>query len=312
MNTSLVKEFRFMGLTDRHELYIPLFILFLFVYIITVLGNVGIIGLIKMNKHLQKPMYLFLSNLSFVDLTYSSSVTPKMLQDLLSESRTISYIGCSLQMYIFVSFATIECLLLGVMAYDRYVAVCRPLLYGVIMSSIVCLQLVTSAYLGGFLTALVHTSFVFHVNFCKSNVISHYFCDLLPLFKLSCSDISVNIAVMFILGGLVTMTCLIIIIVSYTNVVLAIVRIRSAQGRYKALSTCTSHMTAVTIFYGTVLFMYFRPSNSYALQQDKVVSVFYSILIPMLNPLIYSLRNTEVKEALKGLVKKIVQNKCID
>ncbi|XP_040292273.1 olfactory receptor 1019-like [Bufo bufo] len=304
MNRSLVKEFTLMGLTDRTELYIPLFIIFLLAYITTVLGNAGIISLIKVDRNLQKPMYLFLCNLSFVDLTYSSSVTPKMLQDLLSESRTISFEGCALQMYIFVSFATVECLLLGVMAYDRYVAVCRPLSYNVIMSSILCLQLVILAYLGGLLTALVHIGFVLRLNFCKSNIISHFFCDIPPLFKLSCSDISANIVVIFILGGLITMTCLIIILASYANIVLAIVRIRSPRGRYKAFSTCTSHMTAVTIFYGTVIFMYFRPSGSYALQQDKVVSVFYSILIPMLNPLIYTLRNMEFKEAVRRLVKK--------
>ncbi|KAG9484711.1 hypothetical protein GDO78_008035 [Eleutherodactylus coqui] len=304
MNRSLVEEFILMGLTDRTELYLPLFIIFLLVYIITILGNVGIISLIKLDIHLQKPMYVFLSNLSFVDLTYSSSITPKMLQDLVSESRTISFLGCALQMYVFVSFGTDECLLLGIMAYDRYVAVCRPLLYSTIMNSIFCLQLVVSGYLGGILTALVHTNLMFRLNFCKSNIISHFFCDLPPLFKLSCSDVSINIAVLFVVGGLVTMTCLITILVSYTNIVLAIVRIHSAQSRYKAFSTCSSHMTAVSIFYGTVLFMYFRPSSSYALQQDKVVSVFYSILIPMLNPLIYSLRNTEVKEALKRLVKK--------
>ncbi|KAG9467429.1 olfactory receptor 5AR1-like isoform X2 [Eleutherodactylus coqui] len=304
MNRSLVEEFILMGLTDRTELYLPFFTIFLLIYVITILGNVGIISLIKLDIRLQKPMYVFLSNLSFVDLTYSSSVAPKMLQDLVSESRTISFLGCALQMYIFISFVTVECLLLGVMAYDRYVAVCRPLLYGAIMNSILCLQLVVSSYLGGILTALVHVGFVFRLNFCKSNVISHFFCDIPPLFKLSCSDISINVVVLFVLGGLVTMSCLITILVSYTNIVLAIVRIHSAQSRYKAFSTCSSHMTAVSIFYGTVLFTYFRPSNSYALQQDKVASVFYSILIPMLNPLIYSLRNTEVKEALKRLVKR--------
>ncbi|XP_066454963.1 olfactory receptor 5AR1-like isoform X1 [Eleutherodactylus coqui] len=303
-NKSLVEEFILMGLTDRTELYLPFFTIFLLIYVITILGNVGIISLIKLDIRLQKPMYVFLSNLSFVDLTYSSSVAPKMLQDLVSESRTISFLGCALQMYIFISFVTVECLLLGVMAYDRYVAVCRPLLYGAIMNSILCLQLVVSSYLGGILTALVHVGFVFRLNFCKSNVISHFFCDIPPLFKLSCSDISINVVVLFVLGGLVTMSCLITILVSYTNIVLAIVRIHSAQSRYKAFSTCSSHMTAVSIFYGTVLFTYFRPSNSYALQQDKVASVFYSILIPMLNPLIYSLRNTEVKEALKRLVKR--------
>ncbi|XP_063819397.1 olfactory receptor 8U9-like [Pseudophryne corroboree] len=305
MNKSKVTEFILMGLTDKTELYIPLFIVFLHVYITTVLGNVGIITVSSLDTRLHKPMYLFLSNLSFVDLIYSTSVTPKMLRDFFSGNKAISFIGCALQMYVFVSFATVECLLLGVMAYDRYVAICNPLLYSVVMSTIICLQLVTAAYLGGLLTALVHTSFVFHLDFCRSNVINHFFCDIPPLFKLSCSDISVNIAVIFILGGLVTLTCLVIILVSYTYIVLTILRIRSAQGRYKAFSTCASHMTAVTIFYGTVIFMYFRPSTSYALHQDRVASVFYSILIPMLNPMIYSLRNTEVKGALKSLLKHL-------
>ncbi|KAM4636980.1 olfactory receptor 5AP2-like [Discoglossus pictus] len=298
MNQTTVNEFILKGLTDNPYLNVPLFGVFLPVYIITLLGNIGIIVLIRMDRHLHKPMYLLLSNLSFVDLSYSSSVTPKMLKDFLSNKKVISFIGCALQMYFFVSFATTECLLLGVMAYDRYVAICYPLLYSVIMNNIHCLQLLTASYLGGFLTAIVHTGCAFRLHFCKSNIINHFFCDIPPIFKLSCSDISVNIAVIFILGGFVTMSCLIIILISYTYILIAILRIRSVEGRQKAFSTCASHMTAVSLFYGTVLFMYFRPSSSYALHQDRVASVVYSIIIPMLNPLIYSLRNAEVKTAL--------------
>nr|DBA14855.1 TPA: hypothetical protein GDO54_004133 [Pyxicephalus adspersus] len=303
MNKSLVLEFIFTGLTDKNELNIPLFILFLHVYITTVLGNIGIIIIIVMDKRLHKPMYFFLSNLSFVDLTYSSAITPKMLRDFLSETKAISFTGCAVQMYVFVSFATIECLFLGIMAYDRYVAICSPLLYGVLMSSILCFWMAVAAYVVGFVTALVHTVSLFLLSFCRSNIIDHFFCDLPPLFMLSCSDTSVNLVVLMILGGLVSMSCFILILFSYSKIVLTILRIRSAQGRYKTFNTCTSHMTAVSVFYGTIFFMYLRPSSSYVLQQDRVASVFYSILIALLNPFIYSLRNAEMKDAIKSLLK---------
>ncbi|XP_068111145.1 olfactory receptor 5F1-like [Hyperolius riggenbachi] len=303
MNKSSVKEFVLMGLTNESELKIPLFVIFLLVYITTVIGNLGIVTLTIVDRHLHKPMYLFLSNLSFADFTYSSSVTPKMLRDFLSETRTISFIGCAFQMYFFVSFATIECLLLGVMAYDRYVAICRPLLYGMIMSYILCLRMVVLAYFGGLLYALVQTTPVFHINFCRSNIINHFFCDIPPIYKLSCSDVSANLGILVTLGGLVAMSCLLVILISYANIIQAILKIQSTWSRYKTFNTCASHLTAVSIFYGTLFFMYFRPSTSYAPQQERVASVSYSILIPMLNPLIYSLRNTEVRDALKILSK---------
>ncbi|XP_018409297.1 PREDICTED: olfactory receptor 5F1-like [Nanorana parkeri] len=303
MNKTSMMEFILTGLTDKTKLNIPLFIIFLHIYVTTVVCNFGIITVSWVDRHLHKPMYLFLSNLSFVNLMYSSSVTPKMLRDFLSQAKAISFVGSALQMYMFVSFATIDCLILGLMAYDRYIAICSPLTYSVLMNNILSLRLLIAAYLEGLLTALVHTVSVFHLNFCRSNVIDHFFCDIPPLFKLSCSDISVNLVVLVVLGGLSTLGCLILILVSYTYIVLTILRIRTARGRYKAFKTCVSHMAAVTIFYGTVLFMYFRPSTSYVLHQDRVASVFYSILIPMLNPLIYTLRNEEFKEALRGSVR---------
>ncbi|XP_040217668.1 olfactory receptor 1020-like isoform X2 [Rana temporaria] len=303
MNKSSVVEFIFAGLTDNPKLNISLFILFLHIYMITMVGNLGIIAISITNKHLHKPMYWFLSHLSFVDLTYSSAVTPKMLRDFLSETKTISFLGCAIQMYVFVCFGSSECLLLGVMAYDRYVAICNPLLYRVLMSSMLCLRMMVAVYSGGFVNSLVQTTSVFHLNFCRSNIIDHFFCDIPPLYKLSCSDLSINLAVLLVCGAAISLSCLLLILVSYTNIVLAIMKIRSAQGRYKAFNTCASHMTVVSIFYGTGLFMYFRPSTSYALQQDRVASVFYSIIIPMLNPLIYSLRNAEVIKALKKSLK---------
>lgn len=296
-------EFVFIGLSDKNELNVPLFIIFLNIYITTVICNLGIIIVSAVDRRLHKPMYLFLSNLSFVDLTYSSAITPKMLMDLLSENKAISFAGCAIQMYVFVSFATVECLFLGIMAYDRYVAICSPLLYGVLMSSILCFWMVVGAYVVGFVTALVHTISVFLLSFCRSNIIDHFFCDLPPLYKLSCSDTSMNLAVLIILGGLISMSCFLLILFSYANIVLAIWRIRSAEGRYKAFNTCASHMTAVGIFYGTIFFMYLRPSTRYFLQQDRVASVFYSIIIALLNPFIYSLRNAEVKNAVKNLLK---------
>nr|DBA14857.1 TPA: hypothetical protein GDO54_004135 [Pyxicephalus adspersus] len=301
MNKSYLTDFILSGLTEKTELNIPLFVLFLLVYMTTVIGNVGFIYIGIAKKILHKPMYFFLSNLSFVDLTYSSAVTPKMLHDFLNKTKVISFFGCAIQMYVFGSFASVECLLLGVMAYDRYEAICSPLLYQVHMNRNVCLSMVVAAYFGGFMNSLVHTVSVFHLRFCRTNIIDHFFCDLPPLYKLSCSDVSINLFVLNILAGLVTMSSMMLILFSYANIVLAIVRIQSAQARYKAFNTCTSHMTVVSIFYGTIFFMYLRPSVSNVLQQDRVASVFYTIVIPMLNPLIYSLRNTEVKEALKSL-----------
>lgn len=304
MNKSSVVVFTFKGLTEKPELNILLFIIFLHVYVTTLVANVGLIALSLMDKHLHKPMYLFLGNLSFVDLMFSSAVTPKMLRDFLSETKTISFLGCAVQMYVFVYSATNELLLLGIMAYDRYVAICVPLLYEGHMSRILCLRMLAAAYGGGLVNSLVQTVSAFSLTFCRSKVIDHFFCDLPPLFKLSCSDTSMNVAFQMILGGLISMSSIVLILFSYTNIVLAILKIKSTKGRYKTFQTCASHMTAVGVFYGTIFFMYLRPSSSYAPQKDHVASIFYTILIPMLNPLIYSLRNTEVKKALKSFFKR--------
>nr|XP_033775739.1 olfactory receptor 1020-like [Geotrypetes seraphini] len=297
-NQTSVTEFILLGLTRDPKLQIPLFVLFLLVYVITLLGNMGIILATRLDSRLQTPMYFFLIHLSFIDICYSSVITPKNLQTLLAEQETISFTGCALQLYFYASFATTECFLLAVMAYDRYVAICNPLLYHVIMNRRLCICMLSAAYAGGFGDALVHTICTFKLSYCGSNAINHYFCDGPPLLMLTCSDTFVCELVFSILVGFNTITTFVAILVSYIFILSSILRIRSTEGRHKAFSTCGSHFTAVLIFYGTLFFMYLRPASSYSMEQDKVVSVFYAVLIPMLNPLIYSLRNKEVKTAL--------------
>ncbi|XP_030077215.1 olfactory receptor 1020-like isoform X1 [Microcaecilia unicolor] len=296
-NQTSMTEFIFLGLTRDPKLQIPLFVLFLLIYIITLLGNIGIILVTRLDARLQTPMYFFLFHLSFVDICYSSVITPKTLQTLLTEQKIISFLGCALQMYFFACFATTEAFLLAVMAYDRYVAICNPLLYPVIMSRRLCIQMLSAAYLGGFCNSVVQTVCIFHLSFCRSNVINHYFCDAPPLLLLTCSDPFICELALFIFVGFNCTSTFLAILISYTYILSNILRIRSAEGRYKAFNTCASHFTAVLIFYGTVFFMYLRPTSSYSMEQDRVVSVFYAVLIPMLNPLIYSLRNKEVKDS---------------
>ncbi|XP_074985098.1 olfactory receptor-like protein OLF2 [Caretta caretta] len=296
-NHSMVTEFVLSGLTDRPELQVPLFVLFLVIYIVTLVGNLGMIVLIKIDSRLHTPMYFFLGHLSFSDLCYSSIISPRMLLNFLAESKRISYNACAVQMYLFSTFGHVDCLLLAVMAYDRYVAICNPLLYTVTMSRWLCHQLVAGVYAVGLLDSMVHTVFTFRLSFCNSNAINHFLCDVPPVLLLSCSDTRVNEIVMFASTGCLVVSSIVIILLSYTYIIITILRIRSAEGRRKAFSTCTSHLTTVAMFHGSLLFMYFRPSTSYSLDTDKIASVFYTVVIPMLNPLIYSLRNKEVKDA---------------
>ena len=228
-----------------------------------------------------------------------------MLVDLFAKNKSISFCGCALQLLVFCVFADSECLLLAVMAYDRYKAVSSPLLYVVSMSSRLCSLLTAGVYLVGMADALIHTTLAFRLCFCGSNVINHFFCDLPPLFFLSCSDIQVNELVVFIVFGFIELSTISGVLVSYCYIILSVLKIHSAEGRFKAFSTCASHLTAVAIFQGTLLFMYFRPSSSYSLDEDKMTSLFYTLVIPMLNPLIYSLRNKDVKEALEKLKNKL-------
>ncbi|XP_058994959.1 olfactory receptor 5AP2-like [Mustela lutreola] len=302
-NHTTVTEFILVGFGDHPELQCLLFMVFLVIYMITVFGNLGMILLIKIDSRLHTPMYFFLSNLSLVDFCYSSVITPNMLVNFWVENPVISFSGCATQFFFFGSFAGIEGFLLAVMAYDRYVAICKPLLYTVTMSPHLIVLLVLVTYLAGFLNAAIHTGFTFQLSFCHSNVINHFFCDTPPLLKLSCSDTHVNEVVIFAFASFNELSCLLIILISYLYILVAILRIHSAEGRHKAFSTCASHLMVVTIFFGTILFMYLRPSTSYAMDQDKVLSVFYTVIIPMLNPLIYSLRSKEVKTSLGKIFK---------
>ncbi|XP_077175053.1 olfactory receptor 5AR1-like [Paroedura picta] len=304
-NQSSVNEFILLGLTDNPNMQFPLFVLFLLVYVITVIGNVGMILLIYIDLQLHNPMYFFLGNLSFVDLCYSTVTTPKMLAGFFTNSKRISYYACALQLYLFAFFADVECALLAVMAYDRYVAICNPLLYTVVMSKKVCKRLMAVAYMIGTVDSIAYTCSTFHLSFCSSNVINHFFCDIPPLFELSCSDTYVSEIVMFAFDGYVEAGSLGIILVSYIYILTKIMRMRSAEGRHKAFSTCTSHLTIVGMFHGTALFMYLQPSSNHSMEQDKWISVFYAVLIPMMNPLIYSLRNKDVKQALTKALYKI-------
>lgn len=305
-NCTVLTEFILLGFTNRLEVEIPLFGLFLLIYTTTLVGNAGLILLVQLNACLHTPMYYFLSSLSFLDLSCSSAIAPKMLVNLLAQRKTISLIGCATQMFLFAAFADAECLILAAMAYDRYVAMCHPLLYTVAMSRRVCTSVVVGAYLSGGLTSLVHTSFTFTLLFCGSNVINHFFCDIPPLLELSCSSTHVNEILLFTLCGFIQTSTFLTIAVSYACILSTILRIRVAGSRHKAFYTCTSHLMAVGFFYGSLLFTYLQPSSSYSLDTDKVISAFYTVVFPMLNPLIYSLRNKEVKDALRRTVERRV------
>ncbi|XP_029431522.1 olfactory receptor 1020-like [Rhinatrema bivittatum] len=298
-NQSTVTEFILVGLTSDPHLQILLFPLFLGIYFLTLLGNISIITIIKINHHLHTPMYFFLSHLSILDLCYSSTITPKMLVNFLSEKKSISFLGCAVQLYFFCSLGSTQCLMLAVMAYDRYVAICSPLLYTVIMTKRLCIQLVSAAYLGGIAHSLIQTGCTFRLSFCGSNVINHFACDFPPLLILSCTSTYINELVLFIFASFVSMSAFLIILISYAYILFTILALHSSGGRQKTFSTCASHLTCVTFLYGTIFFTYLRPRSSYSQEQDKVISVIYTIIIPMLNPLIYSLRNKEVKAALQ-------------
>ncbi|XP_036733011.2 olfactory receptor 1038 [Manis pentadactyla] len=299
VNISYVTEFVLQGITDRPELQAPCFVVFLLIYVATVLGNLGLITLIRIDARLHTPMYYFLSHLAFVDLCYSSAITPKMMVNFVVECNTIPFHACATQLGCFLTFMITECFLLASMAYDRYVAICSPLHYSMLMSTKVCIQLVAVPYIYSFLVALFHTIVTFRLTYCGPNVINHFYCDDLPLLALACSDTHMKEILIFAFAGFDMICSSSIVLTSYIFIVTAILRIRSTQGRRKAISTCGSHMVVVTIFYGTLIFMYLQPKSNHSLDTDKMASVFYTVVIPMLNPLIYSLRNKEVKEAWK-------------
>ncbi|CAO2596766.1 Olfactory receptor 5W2 [Lemmus lemmus] len=304
-NISTVTQFVLLGFASLPNLQGILSAVFSIIYMIILIGNCLIILITRLDPTLHKPMYFFLANFSILEICYVSVTVPRILFNIWTQDRTISVLACAVQMCFFLMLGTDECFLLAVMSYDRYVAICNPLQYPLNMSSMVCSMFMAGVYLVATTDGLIHTTLAFRLCFCGSNVINHFFCDLPPLYLLSCSDIQVNELALFTVFGFIELSTISGVLVSYCYIILSVLKIRSAEGRFKAFSTCTSHLTTVAIFQGTMLFMYFRPSSSYSLDQDKMTSLFYTLVIPMLNPLIYSLRNTDVKEALQKLKMKM-------
>ncbi|XP_035883482.1 olfactory receptor 5L1-like [Phyllostomus discolor] len=301
-NCTAVTEFILLGLSDAPELRVFLSLLFLLIYGVTFLANLGMIALIQASSQLHTAMYFFLSHLSLVDFCYSTAILPKMLFNMLNKDKTISFLGCMIQFYLFGTFVITDVFLLAVMAYDRFVAICSPLLYMVTMSQKLRMVLVSSCYLGGTVCSLIHLCLALEIPSYRSNVINHFFCDLPPLLSLACSDVTVNELLVYIVASFIEILTVVVILTSYLFILISILRMRSAEGRRKAFSTCASHLTAIVVLQGTILFTYCRPSSGNSLDADKVASVFYTVVIPMLNPLIYSLRNKDVKEALKKVL----------
>ena len=304
-NHTAVTKFILLGLTDDPTLCVIFFVFFLGIYIVTLVGNISIINLVRSCPQLQTPMYMFLSHLAFVDIGYSTSVTPIMLIGFIVHETGLPVHACEAQLCSVVTFGTAECFLLAAMAYDRYVAICSPLLYSTHMSSQICLLLVGASYVGGCVNAWTFTGCLLSLSFCGPNKIDHFFCDFSPLLKLSCSDVSIIGIIPSISAGSIIVVTVFVISVSYIYILITILKMRSTEGRHKAFSTCTSHLTAVTLYYGTITFIYVMPKSNYSTAQNKILSVFYTVVIPMLNPLIYSLRNRDVKEALRKAIIRI-------
>ncbi|XP_052580964.1 olfactory receptor 8K3-like, partial [Peromyscus californicus insignis] len=298
-NLSVLNEFILMGITDRPELQAPFFVMFFLIYVASVVGNLGMILLTKLDERLQTPMYFFLRHLAFIDFGYSTAVGPKMLVNFVTNENTIPYNWCAIQLALFIFFIISELFVLAAMAYDRYVAICSPLLYTVIMSQKVCWVLVIIPYLFSAFLSLITTIKIFISSFCGHKVISHFYCDSLPLLTLICSGTHDIELIILIFSAFNLISSLSVVLVSYILILVAIIRMNSAEGRYKAFSTCGSHLTVVVVLYGTLFFMYVQPKSSHSFETDKMASVFYTLVIPMLNPIIYSLRNKEVIEALK-------------
>ncbi|XP_020820577.1 olfactory receptor 1f45-like [Phascolarctos cinereus] len=306
-NLTSIPGFFLLGFSELPEQKEILFWLFLYVYLVTMAGNLLILLAIGLDAHLHTPMYFFLANLSFNDICFSSVTIPKTLVNHILSSKSISYIGCMAQIYFFIALANMDGFLLGVMAYDRYVAICRPLHYTTIMCPRLCIILVMVSWVITHLHALLHTLLMDQLSFCADNTIPHFFCDPYPILKLSCSDTYLNELMVFIVGGMVFMTPFMCITISYAYIFSKVVKVPSTQGIKKALSTCGSHLTVVSLFYGAIMGIYLRPSSSYS-AQDMAATIIFTIVTPMLNPFIYSLRNRDIKAALRKIKREFFKD----
>ncbi|XP_063791599.1 olfactory receptor 5A2-like [Pseudophryne corroboree] len=299
-NRSSVSIFLVVGLSETPEPQLQIFLIFLHIYLITVVGNIVILVVISSDQRLHTPMYFFLANLAVIDILLSSVTVPKLLFILVTAQKAISYAECITQLYFFQLFMVVECYTLAVMAYDRYVAICFPLNYSLIMSRAVRFRMVIACWGSGLVNSVVQSVSIGQLDFCRQNKVDHFFCDVTPLFKLSCSDTRVGEALFMIVVVAAGMGPLIFILVTYGRIIAAVTKISTSRGRFRTFSTCISHFTVVALYYGSGIFSYIWPSSTYAMDKDvKVVAVLYTIMTPMLNPIIYSLRNREVKLALK-------------
>uniref|UniRef100_A0A8C0QK45 Olfactory receptor n=1 Tax=Chelonoidis abingdonii TaxID=106734 RepID=A0A8C0QK45_CHEAB len=303
-NQTSITEFILLGFSNLLELQILLFIPFLVIYIVTMAGNILITALIVADQHLHSPMYFFLGNLSCLETCYTSTILPRILASLLTGDRTISVIGCILQYYFFGCLAASECYLLAVMSYDRYLAICKPLHYTVLMNGKICLQLAAVSWMSGFMATTIVAGLMSQLQFCGPNEINHFLCDFTPVIKLSCSDTGLIILVTFILCSIFTLPPFLLTLTSYICIISTILRIPSTTGRRKAFSTCSSHLIMVTMYYGTLFIVYMLPDTDTHQDLNKVFSLFYTVLTPLANPLIYSLRNRDVKETLGKVIRK--------
>ncbi|XP_029431462.1 olfactory receptor 13G1-like [Rhinatrema bivittatum] len=303
-NQTMPIKFYLMGFSNHPHLQPLFFATFFIIYMLALLGNIVISTIITIDSRLHTPMYFFLINLSILDICCTTAAIPKILQIILSEEKTLSFSGCIAQLFLFTSALSVELMLLTVMAYDRYVAICIPLHYATIMSKRTCVLLATAVWLLGFTNSMTHTSLILKLKFCQRNILDHFFCEVTPVLKVACSDTYINDVVIVISDIILGMVCFLLTVISYTYIILAILKIRSAEKKKKAFSTCASHLTVVTLFYGGVIYTYVRPAFSSHLEADKVISAVYAIISPVLNPIIYSLRNKEVISALRKLVER--------
>ncbi|XP_072006526.1 olfactory receptor 10A7-like [Engystomops pustulosus] len=302
VNRTSVKEFIILGLSEVREIQLSLFVIFLVMYLLTFTQHAVIIMVIHLDYHLHTPMYFYLVNLSILEIGYITVTVPNMLSNMVSSRKTISFNGCFSQMYIFFFLGSTECYLLTAMAYDRYLAICSPLHYNRIMNRRTCMKVAGGCWLAGLFSPLIPTIFTVRLPFCRSNVINHFFCDSHPVLKLSCQNVDTTEVIDFILGSIILLTSFVLTMISYIKIILTILKIPTADGRQKAFSTCASHLIIVSIFYGTTIFTYVRPKTLNSFNFNKIVSLIYSVITPMINPIIYTLRNNDIKQSLKKTV----------
>ncbi|XP_060110673.1 olfactory receptor 6M1-like [Heteronotia binoei] len=306
--TTQLTEFVLIGFQVPQSVGNLLFVVFLAVFLLTLAGNVTIITLVCLAQQLQTSIYFFLCNLSLLEILFVLTIAPKMLVNLVASNKTISFLGCAAQCYFYFFLGTTEFILIAVMSFDRYIAICHPLCYAIIVNGHVCTMLILGCWIGGFLSTIGPIVLFFQLTFCGSNVIEHFFCDYAPMIKLSCNDIQFILALVSILSSVVLLSSLAVTVISYFCIITTIVRMNSSKGRLKTFSTCASHLTVASIFYGSAIFMYSLPSQGRSLTVQKAVAVLTAVVTPLLNPFIYTLRNEKVKEALRDCLKRQTLN----